>query len=482
MVRSAATCFGNAILQTGEQQMTYIEKLSTDPRITIRRRGVPDPHGRCVVYWMQRAQRAIDNPALDIAVAIGNELGKPVVVFFAPVPFCSHANLRHLRFLADGIPDIGEGLARRGVGFVLRAYPEHNLLKFCSEVSPAIVIGDENPIRDAESWRRKVARALSVPFWTVDADVIVPSKLLQREHYAARTIRPRLHELLPEYLVLPRSSEAEMPWAASPGLASLPWSEDFTRAWVLDRSVQPVNGWRGGSREGMRRLRHLVRHKLISYGETRNRPELDGTSKLSPYLHFGHLGPHTIARAVQDSAAPEAAKQAFLEQLIVRRELAVNFVRFSPVYDSMECLEPWAGRSFAQHSGDPRNVLYSDEQLENASTHDALWNAAQKQMVVTGWMHNYLRMYWAKKILEWSPSVAKAYQRAVWLNDRYQLDGRDPNSYAGIAWAIVGKHDRPWFDRPVFGQVRYMSLASTGRKFDSRKYIEQVTRLGEANG
>ena len=163
--------------------------------------------------------------------------------------------------------------------------------------------------------------------------------------------------------------------------------------------------------------------------------------------------------------------------MIVRRELAINFVRFNPLYDSAECMEPWAGRSFAQHASDRRPVIYSDEQLDHAETHDPLWNAAQKQMVLTGWMHNYLRMYWAKKILEWSPSIGAAYQRAIRLNDRYELDGRDPNGYAGIAWAIVGKHDRPWFDRPIFGQVRYMSLASTGRKFDSRKYIAEVEML-----
>jgi deoxyribodipyrimidine photo-lyase len=229
--------------------------------------------------------------------------------------------------------------------------------------------------------------------------------------------------------------------------------------------------------EGMRRLKLFLDKRLAEYVDHRSRPEIDGTSRLSPYLHFGHLGPHTIALAVKTAEAPELAKKAFLEQLIVRRELAVNFVRFNPLYDSMECLEPWADRSFAQHASDRRPILYSEDQLENAETHDWLWNASQKQLSLTGWMHNYLRMYWAKKILEWSPSVMSAYQRAIWLNDRYQLDGQDPNGYAGIAWAIVGKHDRPWFERPVFGHVRYMSLAGTGRKFDVKRYIEQVNKL-----
>jgi deoxyribodipyrimidine photo-lyase len=454
-----------------------IEKLTDNPCITVRKSGHPDPDGDCVVYWMQRAQRAIDNPALDVAVNIGNELGKAVVVVFAPVPFYPHANFRHFSFLADGIPDIAEDLARRGIGFVLRAYPAHSLLKFCEEVHPAMVIGDENPLREPEEWRSRVARQIRVPFWTVDADVIVPSKLLGREHYAARTIRPRILDFLPEFLLQPGNPEARLPWASPPSLLSLSWEENFTRDWTLDRSVPRVANWRGGTKQALQILNAYVQEKLDAYPDQRNRPELDGTSRLSPYLHFGHIGPHTVALAIQHANAPALAKQAFLEQLIVRRELAVNFVRFNSLYDSIECLEPWADRSFSQHTGDRRPIIYSDEQLQNAETHDPLWNAAQKQMVLTGWMHNYLRMYWAKKILEWSPSVAIALQRAIWLNDRYELDGRDPNGYAGIAWAILGKHDRAWADRPVFGKVRYMSLASTARKFDSEKFIAQIATL-----
>jgi len=205
---------------------------------------------------------------------------------------------------------------------------------------------------------------------------------------------------------------------------------------------------------------------------------VEGTSHLSPYLHFGHLGPHNVALTIQRAKAPQAAKSAFLEQLIVRRELAVNFVRFNPAYDSLECLEPWADRTLAEHACDRRPIVYTEQQLENAATHDALWNAAQVQMVTTGWMHNYLRMYWAKKILEWSPSPQVAYQRAVFLNDRYELDGRDPNGYAGIAWALVGKHDRPWFNRPIFGNIRYMSQAGISRKFDAAKYIARFSSPG----
>jgi deoxyribodipyrimidine photo-lyase len=211
---------------------------------------------------------------------------------------------------------------------------------------------------------------------------------------------------------------------------------------------------------------------LSAYPKTRNHPELDGTSRLSPYLHFGHIGPRTVALAVEEASAPKAAKEAFLKQLLVWRELAINFVTFNADYDTFESGENWAHRTLARHARDHRPVLYSERQLENAETHDELWNAAQRQMVNGGWMHNYMRMYWGKKILEWSRTPSEAYRIAVALNDKYELDGRDPNGYAGVAWTIVGKFDRPWFERPIFGQIRYMSGQSTGKKFDSEKYIE----------
>ncbi len=468
---------GSQLVSEYDGENMSLLRLSADPRVTVRRSGVPDSEGTCVVYWMQRAQRAIDNPALDLAIELGNELNKPVVVFFAPVPFYPRANYRHYCFLAEGVADIAEGLATRRVGFVFRSYPNHRLQEFCWEVRPAIIVGDENPLRETEEWRQRAAERLKIPLWTVDADVIVPSRLLQKEHVGARTIRPRILELLPAFLKQSQNSVAHVQWNPPQTLRCEDWRDDFIADWTLDRSVPAVSSFRGGTAEGLRRLKEFVREKLEDYPTRRNRPELDGTSGLSPYLHFGHLGPLTVALAVQNSGATEEAKRAFLEQLIVRRELAVNFVRFNSSYDSMECLDRWADRSLARHASDRRPVTYRVEQLDAAETHDPLWNAAHKQMVLTGWMHNYLRMYWAKKILEWSPSIGSAYQRCIALNDRYQLDGRDPNSYAGIAWAIVGKHDRPWFDRPVFGQVRYMSLASTGRKFDSKRYIETITSL-----
>ena len=456
--------------------MTDLSKLAEDPRITVRRPGPPSAEGTCVVYWMQRAQRALDNPALDVAVNAANELSKPVVAFLAPVPFYPHANFRHYRFLSEGIPDIADSLLKRNIGFVLRRFPEFSLLRFCDEVNAALVIGDENPLREPEAWRRKAAKKLRVPLWTVDADVIVPSKLLEKAQYAAHIIRPRLQAQLERFLVAQENPRARVPWKKPQNLSSLPSNFDIAQNWQLDRTVSPVSQWRGGTNQALRLLEDFLRHKLPGYGTGRNKPEADHTSRLSPYLHFGHIGPITIALAVQKSGAPEPDKAAFLNQLITWRELSINLVRFNPDYDNFECAEPWAHRTLAKHAKDHRPVAYTEPQLENAQTHDALWNAAQRQMVATGWMHNYVRMYWAKKILEWSASPSEAYRIAVHLNDKYELDGRDPNGYAGIAWAIVGRLDRPWFNRPVFGLLRPMTGASLAKKFNAAAYIAQFKR------
>ena len=439
----------------------------------MRRAGLPNPDGACVVYWMQRAQRGIDNAALDTAVEAANALGKPVVVFFAPVPSYPRGNLRHYQFLAEGIPDIAAALAERNIGFVLRRFPEHSLLRFCDEVNPALVIGDENSMREPEAWRATAAKNLKIPLWTVDADVIVPSKILEKAQYAAHIIRPRLQAHLKRFLVSSDNPRANVAWKRPKQPLAFDPTSDITEGWPLDRSVSPVSNWHGGTTEAMRLLEDFVQRKLCGYATQRNKPESDHTSRLSPYLHFGHISPITVALAVEQAGAPNPDKEAFLNQIITWRELAVNLVRFNPDYDSFECAEPWAHRTLGKHAQDPRPVLYTEPQLEHAETHDPLWNAAQMQMVNTGWMHNYVRMYWAKKILEWSRSPAEAHRAAVRLNDKYELDGRDPNGYAGIAWAIVGKFDRPWFERPIFGQIRYMSGESTGRKFDSKKYIHQ---------
>jgi deoxyribodipyrimidine photo-lyase len=460
--------------------VAVIEKIleKYGARVTIRRSGDPAPDGKCVVYWMQRAQRALDNPALDLAVDLANHLQLPCVVFLAPVPYYPHANLRHYRFLQQGIADIASRGEARNIGFVLRRFPEHSLLKFCEEVDAALVVGDENPLREPRSWREKAAKKLRVPLYTVDADVIVPTTLFRKEQYAARIFRPRVEGYFEEYLRQPENPKAKHAWESPRGLESLPPDFDITEGWKeLDRSVEPVTSFRGGTEEGLRLLKEFTTEKARQYPERHNEADQDGTSRLSPYLHFGHIGPLTVALAVRKSNASPAAKKDYLDQLITWRELSICFVTYNDYYDSIECAEPWAHKTLSTHAKDKRPVLYTRKQLEAAETHDELWNAAQKQMLYAGWMHNYLRMYWAKKILEWSPSPASAYNTAVYLNDKYFLDGRDPNGYAGIAWSIVGKFDRPWFERPIFGLIRYMAASGAEKKFDTHKYIEQMAEL-----
>ncbi|HWR14267.1 MAG TPA: deoxyribodipyrimidine photo-lyase [Terriglobales bacterium] len=450
-----------------------LEDLARDPRLTIRRRGAPVPGGCCVVYWMQRSQRGFDNPALDVAVHAANALNLPVVAYFAPVPFYPHANLRAYAFLAQGIPDIASDLAVRNVGFVLRRYPDHSLLRFCDEVNPALVVGDENPLREPNQWRTIASRKLKVPLWTVDSDVIVPSKLFEKAQYAAYHFRPRLKSLLDQFLLPCDNPKARVKWTPPNRFRSLPVDFDILDEWPIDRSVSPVSSFKGGSSEARRLLKEFLADKLRGYAERRNKPELDATTRLSPYLHFGHLSPLTIMLAARNADAPAEDKDSLFNELVVWRELAINLCWFNPLYDSFEVAEPWAHRTLLDHAQDPRPVVYTERQLENAETHDELWNAAQRQMVTHGWMHNVMRMYWAKKILEWTNSPAQAHQIAIALNDKYFLDGRDPNGYAGVAWAILGKFDRPWFERPIFGKIRYMSQASTGKKFNSKLYIEQ---------
>jgi deoxyribodipyrimidine photo-lyase len=476
------------MVETTNNMPEGLRELVSDARVTVRRTGGPVRGGRCVLYWMQRSQRGWDNAALDVAVRVGNELGLPVVAGFAAASNFPGANLRSFAFLNQGLPEIQEELADRGAGFVLRRSPEVSVEKLAAELGAAMVVGDENPLRGPERWRRMVAERLDVPFWTVDADVVVPSKLIEKAQYGAYTIRPRLQRLLPEYLHPLENLRTAVEWKRPKGLTSEDPRADITVGWErLDRSVRPVDTWRGGPRSARERMKHFVERILPTYERDHNRPELDGSSRLSPYLHFGHIGPVTVAQAVNEAVRkrPElsAARDSFFNEMIVWRELAVNFVRTCPTYDTLECAESWSRKTIAEHARDEREHLYSLEHLERAETHDELWNAAQRQMLHFGWMHNYVRMYWAKKILEWSPDVATAMGRAIYLNDKYFLDGRDPNGYAGVAWAIAGKFDRAWTERPIFGKIRYMSGASTGRKFDSKEYIRQMAALaGTAEG
>ena len=455
-----------------------LRALAAVDRVTVRRDGAPHPQGRTVVYWMQRAQRAFDNPALDCAVDVANVLGLPVVVYFAGISNFPHANLRHYVFLNQGLRDVEQDLKQRNISFVLRNAPREDHLEFFKDAKASIVIGDENPMRVPEGWRRSVAQKIDVPYWTVDADVIVPSNRFDKAQYAAYTIRTKLWKMVPDYLTPSPNPSAKHAWPKPRGFFADDVMKDMTAGWEdLDRSVPAVEDLVGGAHAAHTRLQHFVKAMLPGYAQVRNHPEQDGTSMLSPYLHYGHISPLTIYLAIEaavekDRSLRESA-DSFLDELVTWRELCVNWVKYDPNYDNPECAEEWARRTIAAHAEDPRDPVYTAVQMERGETYDEMWNAAQRQMVRRGWMHNFMRMYWAKKILEWSPDNATAMKTAIYLNDKYFIDGRDPGGYAGIAWAIYGKFDRPWGERKIFGKIRYMSAASTGRKFNSKAYIEQ---------
>ena len=304
-----------------------LQQLEVDPRVRVRRKGHPDPDGRVVVYWMQRAQRAIDNPALDLAINAGNTLHQPVVVFLSPVPFYPHGDLRHYQFLFDGFPELESTLKKRRVSLVFQQHPNHRLVPFCETIKASLVVGDENPLREPRRWRNIIANELHVPFWTVDADVIVPSRLLHKEQYAARTIRPRLNKQLQYFLSVQPEPIARITWRRPKTLSSLKPSSVIPDNFPISRSVEPVLSARGGTTAGLTTLRRFLKDRLSHYETGRNHPERAATSELSPFLHFGHLGPRMIASAILNAnEAPQSDRDAVLEQLIVRRELAINFV------------------------------------------------------------------------------------------------------------------------------------------------------------
>ncbi len=462
---------------TADVRTPLARRTAENPRLRLRRDG--EIAGDCVVYWMQRAQRARGNPALDFAIDEANRLGVPVYVFLGPVPYFPGANLRSYAFLFAGVPDLARAIEARGCGFVYRPFPAHRLLPFVKEVRAALVVGDENPLREPESWRAQIATELDVPFVTVDADVVVPGALFPKQEWAARTLRPkylRVREawLVPSPAPKPRVRPTKQPKGDDPLLAAIPAS------WRIDRSVPPVTTFPAGPAAAEKALAVFLKRGLKGYAEARNHPDLAATSRLSPYLHLGHLSPLQTALAVLEADVPDADRDAFLEEFLVRRELAVNFITYCPRYDSLAGCPNWALKTLDEHRKDPRPYLYDDATFAEGRTHDPLWNAAQLEMRRTGHMHGSIRMYWAKTILEWTATPEDAFRVTATLNDAYALDGRDPNGYPGVAWPIGGLHDRPWGPpRPIFGTVRFMSGASTGRKFDSAAYRARVDALPE---
>jgi deoxyribodipyrimidine photo-lyase len=438
--------------------------------------------GDYVLYWMQQSQRAEHNPALDVAIREANRLKRPVVVAFGLTGTYPEANLRHYRFMLEGLQDAQTALHRKGIQLVVRpGQPAAVALELGRRA--ALMVCDVGYTRHQRQWRQAVVAGARCRVLAVEGDLVVPVAVAStKAQYAARTLRPRINKHLEDYLRLTR---AVKPRHASlhkkMGGLDLENIDPILAGLAVDRTVPPVSQFfKGGCREAKKRLRVFIRDRLGRYDAHGNQPQTDDISHMSPYLHFGQISPVYVALLVRRAHQGRAIdREAYLEQLIVRRELAANFVYYTPRYDSYTCLPEWARKTLADHAGDRRPVIYTRKQLEAARTHDPYWNAAMGEMKHTGFMHNYMRMYWGKKILEWSASPEKAFKTILAINNKYFLDGRDPNSYAGVSW-IFGKHDRPWPERPIFGKVRTMTAGGLERKCDIRAYARKVEhRIGK---
>lgn len=451
---------------------TVSHLFGDDPRIAIRRDGAPTPDGGCVMVWIQRAQRAHANPSINTAIEIARELERPVIAVFCLVPDFPSATLRPYHFMAEGLQELPDALAARRIGWHLdTGEPVDVIPRLVARHRAAVLVTDFNPLRIGRQWREQVAGKIEIPMLEVDSDTVVPSSLFTKEEYAARTIRPKIQKQLDQYLVCIPDTHAP----AASDLRDGPDPLNAIAGFDLDASVGPAPDFHGGEREARRRLREFVSARLDRYDTERNRADIDAGSQLSPYLHYGQVGPVEVALAIMESNAPAAAKDSFVDELIIQRELSINFVLHNADYDRYAGLPEWGRKSLAEHAGDPRDYEYTRGQLEAASTHDDLWNLAITQMIHEGWLPNRLRMYWGKQIALWSASPETAFRNTVYLNDKYFLDGRDANSYGNIGWCIGGRHDRPFGpERPVTGLIRPMGMGAMKRTFDVKAYSEAI--------
>jgi deoxyribodipyrimidine photo-lyase len=424
-----------------------------------------------VLYWMQASQRVEYNHALEYAAGQANARGKPLVVYFGLTEKFPEANERHYAFMLEGLRETGRTLEERGVRFVIRHQsPDLGAIRMSRRADLTVV--DRGYLRMERQWREEVARGIDCPLIQVETNVVVPlEQASPKEEYAARTIRPRIKRQLEKYLIplrkVPLKRDSLKLNFRTLDLAGL---DGLLTCLPLDRGAGRVRTYVGGTGEAKKRLREFIDRKLAAYAEMRNDPNMDAVSGMSPYLHFGQISPLNIALEVLKSGTRMA--DVYLEELIVRRELSMNFVYYNKNYDRFEGLPDWARKTLKEHEKDNREAVYSPAELEEARTEDPYWNAAQREMAITGKMHNYMRMYWGKRIIEWTRRPEEAFRIAIQLNNKYELDGRDPNGFTGVAWCF-GKHDRAWPTHPVLGKIRIMKASGLRRKFDADAYARK---------
>ena len=421
-----------------------------------------------LIYWMQRAHRISDNLALNFAIEKANSTNLPLIVYFELMIDYPEARSQHFQFMLEGLLEIEEKLKKRGIKFHAFQTKAANRLQPLIQLSAkaSCIITDSGYLKIHRNLRRNLLQKVKVPAYIIETESIIPVQVASpKEEYAAYTLRKKIKSKLKQYL-----RKVDRPTLKNHSNPETPGDIDLKQKLENIRSASNNSNLeiKGGYKEAKVKLKDFIARKLDLYDNDRSDPNKSITSELSPYLHFGHISANEIINQLPNKDNNNI--KAFIEELFIRRELSFNFVWYNESYDSLDCLPNWAYQTLKEHSTDKREFVYSLSTFEKAETHDSAWNAAQKELLFTGKMHGYMRMYWGKKILEWTQNPEEAFEICLYLNNKYALDGRDPNSYAGVAWCF-GKHDRPWKERKIFGKVRYMNRNGLKRKFNLKEYI-----------
>lgn len=424
-----------------------------------------------ILYWMSREQRSEDHWPLSYAQELALKQNKPLLVVFTLMESFLEANHSHYDFMLRGLKEVAKNLENKDISFVLlQGDPSELLPPFIEEHQIAHVITDFDPLKHKRNLQESVADKISISLDIVDGHNIVPITTASlKQEYGAYTLRPKLHKRLDEFLhQIPKIQKH--PVVYEQDFPDVSWDSIFES---LDLKKNPYLEitYPSGPKAAENQLQDFIEHRLKNYSAHSNDPTKDVLSGLSPYLHFGQLSSQRVLRTLEESSFPASSTADFVEQIFVRKELSDNYCYYNSNYDNLQGFPDWAKKSLDAHRGDPREYLYDYQDFLYGKTHDELWNAAQWELLKTGKIHSYLRMYWCKKIFEWTKSPEEAMEIAIRLNDGYSIDGRDPNGYTGIAWSIGGVHDRAWKERPVFGKIRYMNYNGAKRKFDVETYI-----------
>lgn len=438
--------------------------------------------GKCILYVMSRDQRICDNFGLLAAQKHAIKLGLPLAVVFVLHVVAQGRAQEHYEFMLDGLSGVEAELKKKNIPFVaLIGKPIEKLRAVCFHFKPVAVYMDFNPLRGSRILSEELAA--NVPVIIVDSHNVVPVWLASnKQEVGARTLRPKLNRLLADFLVEPGTiTRHPVAWPGKDIIALNKIREMFaeTLRSLPKNSVKTI--YKSGESAALAELNEFISERFLGYEKRRNDPTANGLTNLSPYLHFGQISSLRIAITAKIALSKNIALQndynRLIEELIVRKELSDNYCYYNRNYDSLLGAPEWARRTLSKHQTDPREFTYTRKQFELAQTHDLAWNAAERQLTTTGKMHGYMRMYWAKKVLEWSSSPDEALQTLIYLNDFYSIDGGDPNGYVGILWSIAGLHDRPWGERSVYGTVRCMVYSGLKRKFDINAYQNEHVML-----